>query len=43
MSKTSTVQLGQTLAQSGKPLPNLGSLPYSVRQDLQTGYSSGKK
>ena len=43
MSMTSTVKLGQTLAQSGKPLPNLSTLPYSVRQDLTTGYNSGKK
>ena len=36
-------QTGQKLAQDKKPLPPMNNTPNAVRQQVQTGYASGKK
>ena len=35
--------VGQKLAQTNKPLPAMNNTPTPIRQQVQTGYASGKK
>lgn len=37
MAKTENVKIGQQIAQSGRPTPDLSRLPTPVRQDVQSG------
>ncbi len=39
----SPFQIGQKLGQANKPLPPMNNVPTSIRQQVQTGYASGKK
>jgi hypothetical protein len=36
-------QLGQKLAQQNKPLPSMTNTPTAIRDQIKTGYGSGKK
>ena len=36
-------QIGQNLAKTNKPLPSMNNVPTAIREQVKTGYGSGKK
>ena len=39
----SPYQIGQKLGREGKPLPPMNNVPTAIRDQVKTGYGSGKK
>jgi hypothetical protein len=36
-------QIGQKLGKENKPLPSMKQVPTAIREQVKTGYGSGKK